>query len=316
MATRQLGIREMIEERNTAPLAPLARRINWGTVIGLASHHVIALVGMLWLFSWAGVTLAIVGIYVFGTLGLNIGFHRLLAHRSFTCSKWVEHALVILGVCCLQGTPAQWVAVHRRHHAHSDDRLDPHSPLAGIFWSHTGWLIVKNEGLSRKDLQQRYAKDILRDPLYARLERVPWLGFVLLVSWLLFFVGGFTGDLLTGGSIAEPWRYGTSILVWGVFIRIVMVWHITWSVNSVTHLWGYRSYSTDDASRNNFFIGILAGGEGWHNNHHADPRSAKHGHFWWELDVSYLTIRLLARVGLVGEIIMPRRDRLDQALLA
>lgn len=301
---------EPIKGRETMPPRLLAGRIKWGTAATLAAHHIIALLGLLFLFSWAGLTLAILGIYVFGILGLNVGFHRLLAHRSFTCSKTLEHVLVVLGVCCMQGTPAQWVAVHRLHHAHSDDQLDPHSPRASIFWSHGGWLLIKNEDLPRRSLHERYAKDILRDPLYARLERGPWSGFVLLMSWLIFFLGGFIVDLLTGGSIAEAWRYGAGIFAFGVFVRIVMVWHITWSVNSVTHLWGYRNYSTDDASRNNFLIGILAGGEGWHNNHHADPRSAKHGHRWWELDVTYLTVRLLARFGLVGNVVVPRRDRL------
>jgi fatty-acid desaturase len=305
----------MITSRVVQPV-PLARRIKWGTAVALASHHIVALLGILWFFSWAGVAVAILGVYVFGILGVGVGFHRLLAHRSFTCPRWLERIFVILGVCGLQGTPAQWVAVHRRHHAHSDDQLDPHSPRVGVFWSHTGWLLFKDGDLSRRSLHERYAKDILRDSLCARLERGPWLGIVLIASWLTFLLGGFAADLLMGESIAQAWRYGASILIFGVFVRIVLVWHITWSLNSVTHLWGYRSYLTDDSSRNNFVIGILSGGEGWHNNHHADPRSAKHGHAWWEVDVAYLTIRFLASFGLVRGVIMPRQDRLSRITLS
>jgi fatty-acid desaturase len=122
----------------------------------------------------------------------------------------------------------------------------------------------------------------------------------------VFFLGGLASDLLAGGSIPQALRFGVSILVWGVFVRTVVVWHITWSVNSVTHLWGYRNYATNDASRNNVIVALLSTGEGWHNNHHADPRSARHGHAWWEVDVTYLTIGLLVRLGLARKIIMPR----------
>jgi stearoyl-CoA desaturase (delta-9 desaturase) len=168
-----------------------------------------------------------------------------------------------------------------------------------------GWLVVKNRELTRLGIFERYAKDIMRDPFYARLERKFRWVWVVLASWGVFFTGGIIAELLYGGSAAEALQFGLSLLIWGVFVRTVLVWHISWSVNSVTHLWGYRNYETDESSRNNVIVGILANGEGWHNNHHADPRSARHGHLWWELDLTWLMIRLLAALGLAREVATP-----------
>ena len=242
---------------------------------------------------------------MFGTLGINLCYHRLLAHRSFVCPKWLEHGFALLGVCCLQDTPARWVAIHRRHHQYSDEQNDPHSPLVGFFWGHMGWLMVENADLDRLGIYERYAKDVLSDRFYKRLERNLWWVRIIFFSWLVFFFGGLFAELLAGGTLAQSLQFAASVLLWGVFVRTVLVWHITWSVNSVTHLWGYRRYATDEESRNNVFIGLVSNGEGWHNNHHADSRSARHGHLWWELDVTYLTIRVLALLGLARDIRLP-----------
>jgi stearoyl-CoA desaturase (delta-9 desaturase) len=291
-----------------APATTYPRRINWLDATGLAAVHLVALLAFTpWLFSWTGVVVALLGLYVFGVLGINLCFHRLLTHRGLVCPKWLEHTFAILGVCCCQDTPARWVATHRRHHEHADQQPDPHSPLVNFLWGHMGWLVVKNRDLTRLGIAQRYAKDILRDPFYARLEgRFRWT-WIVLTSWLLFFLGGVVAQALAGGSALEALQFGLSLLVWGVFVRTVLVWHITWSVNSVTHLWGYRNYETDESSRNNAIIGFLASGEGWHNNHHADPRSARHGHMWWEFDATWLTIRLLAALGLADKVVEPSR---------
>ena len=168
-----------------------------------------------------------------------------------------------------------------------------------------GWLLVESGDLKRLGIYERYAKDVLLDRFYKGLERNAWWVRVIFLSWLVFFLGGLVAELLRGGTLMQAIQLGSSVLLWGVFVRTVLVWHITWSVNSVTHLWGYRSYATDEESRNNAFIGILSNGEGWHNNHHADSRSARHGRRWWELDVTYLTIRLLAAVGLAHDIVAP-----------
>ena len=281
-------------------------RVAWIDVAGLVVCHVVALLAFVpWFFSWTGVVLAFLGLYVFGTLGISLGFHRLLTHRGMVCPKWLEHAFVILGVCCLQDTPARWVATHRRHHQFSDKQSDPHSPLVNFLWAHMGWLVFKNRELTRLNICTRYARDVLRDPFYAQLERKRRWASIVLASWLVFPVGGIIAELLLGGTPEQAVQFGLSLLIWGVFVRTVLVWHSTWAVNSVTHIWGYRNYETDESSRNNVIVGILSNGEGWHNNHHADPRSARHGHLWWELDVTWLTIRLLALLGLAHRVRLP-----------
>jgi stearoyl-CoA desaturase (delta-9 desaturase) len=292
--------------RLSAPAATQPRRIAWIDATGLAAIHLLALLAFVpWFFSWTGVVMALLGVQVFGGLGINLCFHRLLAHRGLACPKWLEHTFAILGVCCCQDTPARWVATHRRHHEHADEQSDPHSPLVNFLWGHMGWLVIRNRDLTRLGVSQRYAKDILRDPFYARLEQKFRWAWIILGSWLVFFAGGVVAALLLGGSAMEALQFGLSLLIWGAFVRTVLVWHISWSVNSVTHLWGYRNYETDEASRNNMVIGILAGGEGWHNNHHHDPRSARHGHLWWEFDVTWQTIRILMALGLARDVVMP-----------
>ena len=274
---------------------------------GIGAIHLIALLAFVpWFFSWTGVVLALLGLYVFGTLGISLCFHRMLTHRSVVCPIWLEHSLAILGLCCVQDTPARWVAIHRRHHEHADEQPDPHSPLAGFLWAHLGWMIFKNRELTRVRLVSRYAKDVMRDPFYAKLEQnFRWVR-VVLISWLGFFASAFLVELVLRDSVLGAIQFGLSVLIWGVFVRTILVWHITWSVNSVTHMWGYRNYETDESSRNNLIIGFLSNGEGWHNNHHAAPRSARFGHRWWELDTTWLTIRLLSALGLVRKVVTSR----------
>src|SRR5471030_2178989 len=272
--------------------------------------HILALLAFVpWLFSWTGVILAFVGLYVFGTLGISLCFHRLLTHRGMVCPKPLEHAFAILGICCMQDTPARWVGTHRRHHEHSDEQADPRSPLVNFLWAHMGWLIFKNRELTRLGLTNRYAKDVLRDRFYVIVERKgQWLCIVA-ASWLVFFAGGFIAEWLLGGTPMQALQFGLSLLVWGVFVRTVLVWHNTWAVNSVTHMWGYRNYETDEDSRNNIVLGLISNGEGWNNNHHADPRSARHGHRWWEIDNTYLTIRCMVWLGLATDVVTPRAYR-------
>lgn len=202
----------------------------------------------------------------------------------------------------MQDSPLRWVAIHRRHHQFADEEPDPHSPLRSFFWAHMGWLLVK-----RDDLIERYAKDIVRDPFYRWLdERCNWLK-IALVSWVVYFTVGFVGSKLFCTSVPDAVQFGASVVVWGAIVRTVIVWHLTWSVNSVTHIWGYRNYETPDLSRNNAIIAILVGGEGWHNNHHADQRSAQHGHKWWEFDLTWIVIRSLMLLGLAKDVALPSR---------
>lgn len=303
--------------RLSRPEGSLPIRIDRINATGVALYHVLAALAALpWFFSWTGVIVALVGVYVFGTLGINLCYHRLLTHRGLVCPSWLEHTFAILGVCSFQDTPARWVAVHRRHHEHSDQRADPHSPLVSFFWGHMEWICVENRELTRLGIYDRYAKDVLRDKFYVKLERNSCWVWVILVSWLVFFAAGLLGGLLSGQSSFEAMQFGASILVWGVFVRTVVVWHITWSVNSVAHVWGYQTYATGDQSRNNVLVGILSNGEGWHNNHHADPRSARHGHSRGEFDLTWHTIRLLEWLGLATKVVRPSPNVARKASLA
>lgn len=268
-------------------------------------HLVAALAVFPYFFSWSGVALLVIGMNLFGVLGLNIGFHRLLTHRGFSCPLWFEHVLAILGTCSLEFSPPLWVAVHRRHHHHSDEELDPHSPYQGFFWAHFGWLLTRTGDMKSKPLLDRYAKDLMRDPLYAWLEhRKRWI-IVSFAVWALLFATAMVGMLATGATSAEALQLALSWVVWGGALRTIAVWHVTWSVNSAAHVWGYQSYATGDHSRNNMIVGFISAGEGWHNNHHADPTSARHGHRWWEFDFSYQVIRLLEAVGLAWNVALP-----------
>ncbi|MBX3413801.1 MAG: fatty acid desaturase [Pirellulales bacterium] len=282
-------------------------KILWPYVIGIGGMHLLLPLAFFpYFFSWTGVVLALLGLYVFGTLGINLCYHRLLTHRSFECPRWLERTFAILGVCCLQDAPGRWVVVHRLHHQHSDERPDPHSPLVNFLWGHVGWLLVANRDVNNMNTYEKYGRDIFRDPFYMGIERnLNWL-WIYVAHVGVFYLGGFfAGWAMTGDWLAGV-QFGLSLVVWGVIVRTVAVWHITWSVNSVTHLWGYRNYETDENSKNNWFVGLVSNGEGWHNNHHAEQRAAAHGHRWWEFDVTYLTIWLLERVGLAQEVVLPR----------
>jgi stearoyl-CoA desaturase (delta-9 desaturase) len=282
------------------------RAINWRHAGFFLAVHAIAFLALVpWFFSWTGVLLCIAGNYVVGVMGIPIGYHRLLTHRSFSCPIWVERTLVILGCCCGQDCPTYWVAVHRRHHQHADDELDPHSPRRGFFWGHVGWLVIERDDLQRGPLMDSYAKDLRRDPFQAWLVKHDNWIFIMFASWLLYFIAGFGVAALTGPSIANAAQFGLSLMIWGAAVRTVIVWHLTWIVNSADHLWGYRNYETPDCSRNSIWLGLLCSGDGWHNNHHADPRSARHGHKWWGFDLAWVVIRLMMALGLAKNAALP-----------
>jgi fatty-acid desaturase len=267
--------------------------------------HLLAwLVFVPWFFSWTGVVLLAAGIYLFGMIGINLGYHRLLAHRSFSCPVWLEHVLAILGVCSAQGAPAWWVAIHRMHHRFADKEEDPHAPGRNFLWGHIAWITFQTEDMLAGHVTNRYAGDLLRDPLYVWLDKY-WQG-VALASWILLPAAALTGSLLAGMSAQAALQLAASVVVWGVAARTVYVWHVSAFVNSVSHLWGYRSYETNDNSRNNLFVGYFAHGEGWHNNHHADPQAAMQGRRAWEFDPVFWMIRLLAALGLARDIVMPK----------
>ncbi|HEX3869382.1 MAG TPA: acyl-CoA desaturase [Pirellulales bacterium] len=270
-----------------------------------------------WLFSWTAVIAMLVGVSVVGQLGVPIGYHRLLTHRSFRVPKWLERSFVLMALCCAQDTPARWVSWHRKHHQHSDEQDDPHSPLVTFLWSHVGWLVFDNRETMRAGAYDKYARDVLRDPFYLYLEKHRSTAIIIyLAHAALFFLAGLVlGWAVTGQGLLGL-QLGLSLLVWGVFVRTVYVWHITWAVNSLTHLFGYRNYATADHSRNNWFVALITGGEGWHNNHHQDPTSASVQHRWFEFDLNYAIIRGLMRLGLATDVVGQKHRRPGHAVAA
>jgi len=243
-------------------------------------------------FSWANLGVAGFLWWACGGLGVCLCYHRLLTHRSFKTPKVVEYFLTILGTLNWQGGPIQWVGTHRIHHKHSDGEHDPHSPQHGFNWSHILWAFLKDPpGQNPRDA----AKDLQRDPVHVWIDKHHGLPQVVLAV-ILFLVGHYA----MGGN-------GWGLVVWGVCVRTVFTFHATWFVNSAAHTWGYRNYDTNDDSRNNWWVAILSFGEGWHNNHHAAQRAAAHGRRWFEVDLTYITIKVMSWMGLARNIVKPGR---------
>jgi len=268
-----------------------AAGIDWPVAAWIGFLHLGALAAPFF-FSWQGLILALVLAWITGGLGICLGYHRLFSHASFNTYRPVRWLIGLMGVLAGEGPVIQWVAVHRKHHAKSDDDEDPHSPRHGFWWSHAQWFLPRMSHDDVRALHQRYAPDLLRDPVLRLFEKT-----FLLWHWALgfglFALGYFVWDV----SIA--W----SLVVYGIFVRLVFVLHSTWFVNSATHVWGYRNYETHDDSRNLWWVALVTFGEGWHNNHHAYPRLAASGHKWWEFDITWQAIRALRATGLVWDVV-------------
>jgi sn-1 stearoyl-lipid 9-desaturase len=256
--------------------------LDWVNFLFIVSVHVVALLGFV-TFQWDALAVGILLWWVTGSLGIGLGFHRLLTHQGFRAPRWVERLLTVCGTLAVQGGPIAWVAGHRLHHAHSDRELDPHNSRKGFWWAHIGWIFYRDPRTGRFENYKNYAKDLVSDPFVLFLDR--WYIPLQFALGLLI--------LLWGG-----WSY----VIWGIFVRLVFGWHTTWLVNSAAHKFGYRSYVSRDDSRNCWWVALLSFGEGWHNNHHAFPRSARHGLRWWEFDQNYLTLWILERLGLVRDV--------------
>jgi fatty-acid desaturase len=298
------------EMNNPVPSPVIPFRLNWTYTVTIVVVHLLALLAFVpYFFSWIGVIVLLIGIHLFGQ-GITIGYHRLLTHRSFKVPKWLEHIIAIVGICCMEDTPARWVSVHRMHHVHSDEIPDPHSPRVTFFWSHMGWLMFINRQTYSVAGLEKFAKDLLRDPFYMRLETNPFLQFVYILGQIpVYFLLGFVPSLLLGSDLPSAIQLGASLVVWGAILRVVCVWHITWSVNSLSHMFGYQNYKTGEDSRNNWLVALLSVGEGWHNNHHEDQSAASVQHRWWEIDISYYEIKFLQLIGLASDVIPPRSRR-------
>lgn len=293
-----------VARRIPLPAGTQPLRVQWLYAVTLTGLHLLALLALVpWFFSWTGVALFIFGHFFFGMFGITMGYHRLISHKSFGCPKWFEYTLAIIGSCCGQESPVRWAAIHRMHHQGSDQQPDPHSPMAGFWWGYVGWLFFINRDHWLDENYRRYVKDLLKQPFYAGLERYLLSYWVFQAHLLLFFLAGLAARRWWGGTWMEAVQFGLSLLIWGGILRTVVFLNVTWSVNGLCHWWGYRNYDTRDNSRNNLLVGFLGHGEGWHNNHHAHQRWARHGLKWWEFDLTHLTIRLLGRLGLTWDVV-------------
>ncbi len=250
--------------------------------------------------------------YVASALGVTVGFHRLLTHRAFQTRRWLRYTLAVLGSLSVQGAVIDWVADHRKHHTFTDEEGDPHSPHAGVgsglrgmvtgLWhAHVGWLFSTQGQASSK----RFAPDLVQDATMRRINRnFPMLALAsLLVPFLL-------GLAISGGSLLA----GLSALLWGGLVRIFLLHHVTWSINSICHFFGRRRFETDDHSTNVFWLALPSLGEAWHHNHHAFPRSAFHGLRWYELDPSGWLILGLERLGLAWDVVKVTPERAREKL--
>lgn len=263
-------------------------RPDWPIIIFMIVIHALALFAFLpSTFSWAAVGLAVIFHWVTGGLGVTLGYHRLVTHRSFTAPKWLEYFLVLCGTLSCQGSPIDWVGLHRAHHLHSDNAADPHDSNQGFWWSHMGWLFYHSPAEAEIP---RLTKDIADDPFYQFCDK-----FLLPIQIALGISFYFLGEAISPGL-------GWSFVVWGIFVRLVVVFHCTWFVNSATHKFGYRTYDSEDRSTNCWWVALVTYGEGWHNNHHAYQYSARHGMQWWEIDFTWMTIQMLQALGLAKNV--------------
>ena len=289
-------------------------KILWSYVIPVIVFHLmIPLAFFPYFFSWWGLLFLPIGNYIFTSMGIGAGYHRLLTHRGFDCPKWFEYTLTTLGVCSFQDSPARWVLVHRVHHQHSDHQPDPHTPHVSGFWAHMGWLFVDNQELSTASAYDKYVRDLMRDPFHLWMQRNFIWVIVYFVHALMFLALGY--GLAFYFAPENIMQFTSSFFLWTVVLRTVYTWHVTWAINSAAHMSGYRNYETREDSRNNWLFAILTNGEGWHNNHHADPRSARHGHRWWEIDITYLTLAFFAKLGIVKNLATPNYRALERKTL-
>ena len=261
--------------------------ISWTNVAFFGAFHILALLAP-WFFSWKALGVMVVLHWLTGSIGICLGYHRLLTHRSLQVPQWLEYVLATIGALALEGGPIFWVAGHRVHHAHTEDiEKDPYSAKKGFWWSHILWLVFPQKQFFNYESYNKYAPDLTRHAYYRWLDKKH--NFILLqiiFSLLLYILGGW------------------SFVIYGTFLRAVLLWHSTWLINSASHIWGYRTFPADDNARNLWWAAILAYGEGWHNNHHARPRVAKAGQKWWEIDMTWWAIQVLQTLGLAKKVVL------------
>jgi stearoyl-CoA desaturase (delta-9 desaturase) len=263
--------------------------VNWKNVTIIASFHLLA-IPALFTFSWQNVAALLIGNWIVGSLGVGLGWHRLLTHRGFKAPKWLEYTLSIFATMSIQDSPDKWVATHRIHHKFTEQEGDPHSTRPGFWWAQIGWIVWGTAQDHDRKVLQKYVPDLLKDKGHALISRFYYVP-IIISAFILFAIGGWT------------------MVVWGVFARVVVGWHTTWFVNSLSHIYGSRPHETNDDSTNNWFVALLTFGEGWHNNHHAFPTSARHGLEWYQFDMNWIAIRILKKLGLAQNIRVAELDR-------
>jgi stearoyl-CoA desaturase (delta-9 desaturase) len=278
--------------RETSPNSSTGK-IKWGTAIFLVLTHAAAIAALFY-WNWPAVITGVILYWVAGSLGIGMGFHRLITHRGYKVPKVVEYFLVTCGSLALEGGPIQWAATHRMHHAHTDRFGDPHTPRDGGWWAHIGWVLRGTAQDHDQETLRQYTPDLLKDRYYVWLDKYYYVPLVA-VGLGLLGLGG--------------WQ----VLLWGVFLRVTLALHSTWLVNSATHMWGKRRFETGDDSRNSWWVALLTFGEGWHNNHHAHPTSARHGLRWYEIDFNWWGIRTFQLLGLARRIKRVRFSRSSAA---
>jgi fatty-acid desaturase len=263
-------------------ILPERKNLNWSTAAVMVLFHVGA-IAALFMFSWRVLFVTAFLYWVAIGLGISLGYHRLHTHRSYKTPLWVEYALAVCGTLNLEGGPIFWVATHRIHHQKSDQPGDPHSPNDGAFWSHVGWILFGDVNHNNTRLMSRYAPDLAKHKFYVWLNNYHWVPMIVLAA-ILYAIGG------------------APLFFWGIFLRVTVGLHATWLVNSAAHMWGYRRFNTRDDSRNTWWVALVSFGEGWHNNHHAHPTSARHGLAWYEVDLSWLLLNVMQAVGLASQV--------------
>jgi stearoyl-CoA desaturase (delta-9 desaturase) len=257
-------------------------RINWPVSVVMGLLHLGA-IAALFTFNWHVFAAAAVLYWLATGLGISMGYHRLHTHRSYQVPLLLEYCFAILGTLTLEGGPISWVATHRIHHQRPDRPGDPHSPRDGGFWAHAGWVLFGEANHSSTRKVSKYAPDMAKHRFYMWLNTYHWVPITVLAV-LLYAVGG------------------VPLFLWGICLRVVFGLHTTWLVNSATHMWGARRFVTRDDSRNNWWVALLTFGEGWHNNHHAHPTSARHGLAWYEFDASWILLKMLRRLGIAKSV--------------
>jgi fatty-acid desaturase len=264
--------------------------INWVTTFFMTMFHVGAIAAFFF-FSWPALFITIFLWWVAGSLGIGMAYHRLLTHRGYKTPKWVEYFLTTCATLALEGGPIFWVATHRIHHQKSDRDGDPHSPREGGFWAHMGWILMGTAMHHDTSVLKKYVPDLSKDKFHVWITKFHYVPQVI-VGVILLVAGYF---------YAGAWG-AASFVTWGVFLRVTYGLHATWLVNSATHMWGTRRFKTRDDSTNLWWVALLTFGEGWHNNHHAHPVSARHGLAWYEFDMNWIAISFLRMIGLATDI--------------